>query len=57
MFQIVKEDVVKEIGRKFDGSLEMNKKADQIIANKIRTSFRVYEKDSGDNSYFFFFKK
>ena len=53
----MKEDVVKEIGRKFDGSLEMNKKADQIIANKIRTSFRVYEKDSGDNSYFFFFKK
>ena len=56
LFQLVKYDE-KEMGGPFDGSILKNKKADQLIANKIRTSFRVYEKDPKDISYFTFFKK
>ena len=56
LFQLVKDDE-KEMGGPFDGSIQKNKKADQVIANKIRTSFRVYEKDPKDISYFTFFKK
>ena len=56
LFQLVKDDE-KEMGGPFDGSILKNKKADQLIANKIRTSFRVYEKDPKDISYFTFFKK
>lgn len=56
LFQLVKDDD-KEMGGPFDGSMKSNKKADQVIANKIRTSFRVYEKDPKEISYFTFFKK
>ena len=55
LFQLVKDDD-KEMGGPFDGSIKSNKKADQVISNKIRTSFRVYESNRKEIAYFSFYK-
>lgn len=56
MFRVVKAE---EFGGSWDGSLESNERADELVAVYIRNSFQVYErsgkqKSCDDKTYFQF---
>ena len=57
VFDASREDILKEAtDKKWSGSLDQNRRADTIVATKIRTSFRVFENStsSSKESYFYF---
>ena len=59
VFDANKEEILKkENVNQWTGSIEMNRRADFIVATKIRTSFRVYESSNTipKKSYFNFSK-
>ena len=57
-FKVVKEEVVKKLSKDgWDGSLEVNKEADKVIAFKVRNSLKIYEgTKASHNPTFFLFK-
>ena len=56
IFDQVKPEIVKACEEgSWVGNLSQNKKADYIIATKIRTSFRVYEKSGDVHDVYFTF--
>ena len=58
IFISTKEESSKEFDGDWGGSLKQNMKADQVIATKIRSAFRIYEKTSSNatKEAFFYFK-
>ena len=58
IFISTKAESSKEFDGEWGGSVEQNKKADMVIATKIRSAFRIYEKSSSNASKeaFFYFK-
>ena len=55
VFRVVKAE---EFSGEWDGSLESNERADELIASYIRNSFQVYErsgKQKNDNKTYFQF--
>ena len=58
IFHANKAESCKDFAGEWTGSIEQNKKTDLIIATKIRTAFRIYEKRTSDDAkeQFFFFK-
>ena len=58
IFEATKAESSKDFSGEWGGSLEQNMKADTVIATKIRTSFRIYEKSTSNlaKEAFFYFK-
>ena len=56
LFGLVKDEVMNTLGQEWNGSLDQQKKIDQSIASKIRTSFSVYERTNKYQKSFFLFK-
>ena len=57
VFDASREDILKEAAdRKWNGSLEQNRRADVIVATKIRTSFRVFDNSKTPKEKYFYFK-
>ena len=57
IFDEVKDEIVKASEEdSWVGNLAQNKKADHIIATKIRTSFRTYEASKDAQNVYFTFK-
>ena len=58
IFTATKAESSKDFSGEWGGSLEQNMKADTVIATKIRTSFRIYEKKTSNlaKEAFFYFK-
>ena len=58
LFTETKTESCKDFAGNWTGSLVQNKKADLIIATKIRSAFRIYEKSTSSDAKdkFFYFK-
>ena len=58
LFIATKTESCKDFGGLWTGSLVQNKKADLIIATKIRSAFRIFEKSTSNDAkeQFFYFK-
>ena len=58
IFIATKVEASKEYDGEWRGSVEQNMKADTVIATKIRSAFRIYEKTSSNatKEAFFYFK-
>ncbi len=58
LFKATRAESCKDYNGEWTGSLDQNKKADLVIATKIRSAFRIHEKSTSNDAKeeFFYFK-
>ena len=58
LFKATKTETCKDFQGEWTGSLDQNKRADLVIATKIRSALRIFEKSTSNDARekFFYFK-